>query len=376
VSRYSRRFSSYGGWAPYVPVEKRRRNAAREAEALRKSGQTMTPVTIAGRTIATTFWGKAWCGNMESYQDYQNRLPRGRTYVRNGSVIDLQITPGRVSAVVSGSEIYHVSVSINEVPAVKWQAICADCAGGIDSLVELLQGRFSKGVMERLCRQEGGLFPRPSEIRFSCSCPDHAGMCKHIAAVLYGVGARLDHAPELLFRLRAVSEADLVAHVDAALPMAKSEPSNGRVLEGDDLSALFGLDMAQGAPAAPAAKRVRPKKRVASNPAAPAKPAGPKTTPKAKKTAAPKAAAPKAAAPKAAAPKAAATKAAATKAAATKAAATKAAATKAASAKQVAAAPAKAGRRQAAKTAPVKPVAAKRPSPKAARKTLPRQANP
>jgi uncharacterized Zn finger protein len=238
MSRY------YGGWVPYVSIAARRRKAERAMEKRRKAGHPVAPVTIAGRAIATTFWGHAWCDNMESYRDYENRLPRGRTYVRNGSVVDLQIAPGRVTAAVSGSELYDVTVTIKETPKTQWRSICADCAGGIDSLVELLQGRFSKGVMERLCRQQGGLFPRPSDIRFFCTCPDHALMCKHVAAVLYGIGARLDLQPELLFRLRAVDETDLVAHVDAALPMAQQGPAADRVLETDDVSALFGLDMA------------------------------------------------------------------------------------------------------------------------------------
>ena len=220
-------------------------------EKRRKAGHPVAPVSDQrGGPLPPRFWGQAWCDNMESYRDYENRLPRGRTYVRNGSVVDLQIAPGRVTATVSGSELYDVTVTIEETPQAQWRAICADCAGGIDSLVELLQGRLSKGVMERLCRQHGGLFPRPSDIRFSCSCPDHASMCKHVAAVLYGVGARLDHKPELLFRLRAVDETDLVVHIDAALPMSKQGPAAGRVLETDDVSALFGLDMA--VPAVPA----------------------------------------------------------------------------------------------------------------------------
>src|SRR5215218_6551425 len=233
-----------GGWAPYVPVAERRRKAARIAERLRRKGQVLAPVTIAGRAIATTVWGKAWCDNMESYRDYESRLPRGRTYVRNGSVLDLQIAPGRVTALVNGSELYRVAISIEQVPAAAWRRICTDCAGRIDSLVELLQGMFSKGVMERLCRQENGLFPRPSDIRFACSCPDHAAMCKHVAAVLYGVGARLDHEPELLFRLRAVDAAELVAGIEADLPLAKTAPAASKVLEDDQVAALFGLDMA------------------------------------------------------------------------------------------------------------------------------------
>ena len=239
------RYHDYGGWAPYVPVAERRRKAAREMEKLRKKGHPVSPVVITGRAIAATFWGKAWCDNLESYRDFENRLPRGRTYVRNGSVVDLQIAPHQVKAKVSGSSIYTVSVNIGEVPAKQWKSICADCSGGIDSLVELLQGRFSKGVMERICRQGTGLFPKPSEIRFDCSCPDYASMCKHVAAVLYGIGARLDQQPELLFRLRAVNENDLVADLDKALPMAKSGPAAGKVLDADDLSAMFGLDMAE-----------------------------------------------------------------------------------------------------------------------------------
>jgi uncharacterized Zn finger protein len=238
MSRY------YGGWAPYVPVAERRRKALLAMEKLRKKGHPVAPVVIAGRAIAATFWGKAWCDNLEGYHDYENRLPRGRTYVRNGSVVDLQIGPREIKATVSGSSLYHVTVSIGAVVKAQWQSICKDCAGGIDSLVELLQGRFSKGVMERICRQDNGLFPRPSDIRFSCSCPDYASMCKHVAAVLYGVGARLDKQPELLFRLRAVNENELVAHIDQALPMSKTGPAKGKVLDADDLSSMFGLDMA------------------------------------------------------------------------------------------------------------------------------------
>ena len=249
MSRY------YGGWAPYVPVAERRRKAEKEMEKLRKKGVPVSPVKIEGGKIASTFWGKAWCDNLESYRDYENRLPRGRTYVRNGSVVDLQIAPREVTALVSGSSIYKIRITIGEVAKAHWKAIRADCAGGIDSLVELLQGRLSKGVMERLCRQASGLFPKPAEIRFSCSCPDHASMCKHVAAVLYGVGARLDARPELLFRLRAVNENDLVAHIGETLPMAKQAPGAGKVLETGDMAALFGLDM--GGPEAPAGKATR-----------------------------------------------------------------------------------------------------------------------
>ena len=272
---------SFGGWAPYVPVAARRRKAQREMEKLRKKGAVLSPVKIEGRQIARTFWGKAWCDNLESYRDYENRLPRGRTYVRNGSVVDLQIAPREVTAIVSGSKIYRVKVSIGDVGPARWKTLCADCSGGIDSLVELLQGRFSKGVMERLCRQDTGLFPRPSEIRFTCSCSDYASMCKHIAAVLYGVGARLDESPELLFRLRAVDETELLSDLGSALPDTRTKRDTAQTLVGDDLAALFGLDMEESKASAPsrsaaatsAGPRKKTRKAVVENLAVAAAPA-------------------------------------------------------------------------------------------------------
>jgi uncharacterized Zn finger protein len=244
------------GWAPYVPVAERRRKALKKMESMRKKGRTISPVSVVGRIIAKTFWGKAWCENLESYSDYENRLPRGRTYVRNGSVVDLQIAPGQITALVSGSEIYEVKVEILPVAKPHWQSICEDCGDSIDSLVELLQGRLSKGVMERISRQQAGLFPSPKEIKLSCSCPDWAEMCKHVAAVLYGIGARLDQQPELLFRLRAVNEKELIASAGKALPSAKKGPVAAKVLGEEDLSKLFGLEIAE--PESPA-KAVRAK---------------------------------------------------------------------------------------------------------------------
>jgi uncharacterized Zn finger protein len=252
----------YGGWAPYEPVAERRRKAAREMERLRKAGHPVSPVAVEGRKIATSFWGKAWCDNLESYSDYANRLPRGRTYVRNGSVIDLQIGPREVKAKVSGSQIYSVKITIEALPAAIWKAICAGCAGRVESLVELLRGRLSKAVMDRVCRRGDGLFPEPRGIGFSCSCPDSAALCKHVAAALYGVGARLDAEPELVFRLRAVDASEIIANFDAALPASRG--GEGRRLEAADLSDIFGIDMAAQAPpvAAKASKSAKPPQAV------------------------------------------------------------------------------------------------------------------
>jgi uncharacterized Zn finger protein len=251
----------YYGWRRYVPVAERRLKALRQMEKLRKKGYAASPVVVRGRKIASTFWGMAWCDNLERYADFSNRLPRGRTYVRNGSVLDLQLKAGRLDARVSGSLLYDVEVGVAPVPKRLWTAICRDCSGAIDSLVELLQGRFSKGVMERICQAKTGLFPSPREIQFRCSCPDWASMCKHVAAALR-IGACLDEAPELLFRLRQVDEKGLIAHAGKGLPLARKGPAAEKVLEDAELSELFGIEMAQAdGPAAgphPRARRGRP----------------------------------------------------------------------------------------------------------------------
>lgn len=247
---------SFYGWKPYASAAKRRKKAEKAAARAKKAGADLSPVAASRGAIAKTFWGKAWCDNLERYSDYANRLPRGRTYVRNGSVIDLKITEGEVQAQVVGSSLYKIAVSVAAVPGKQWRSISADCAGSIDSLVELLQGRLSKAVMERICTPNTGLFPAPKEIKFSCSCPDWASMCKHVAAVLYGVGARLDEQPELIFTLRRVDAKDLVTQAGAGLPKSKQGPTAGKVLDGAHLADVFGIEMADVAPATkPAAPR-------------------------------------------------------------------------------------------------------------------------
>ena len=240
-------YYDYYGFKPYVSVGARRAQAARQLARLKKKGRQTSPVVIEGRMIAETFWGEAWCDNLERYSDFANRLPRGRTYVRNGSVVDLQVAPGSVTALVSGSTMYDVKVTVAPVPRTRWSAICRDCAGAIDSLVELLQGRFSKGVMTRICEEKTGLFPSPKDILFTCSCPDWASMCKHVAAVLYGIGARLDHQPELLFTLRNVDQQDLIAKAGSDLSKTRKGPAGAKVLARDDLSEMFGIEIAPNA---------------------------------------------------------------------------------------------------------------------------------
>ncbi len=236
----------YDEYREYVPVAQKKNNAVKHAAQLaKKQGRQPAPVQLAGRKIAATFWGQAWCKNLEAYSDYANRLPRGVTYVRNGSVVDLVIKPRKIEAIVAGSETYEVEIEIDALPKPTWKKIKEDCSASIDSLLDLLSGRFSNGVMQRLTQKKVGLFPSPNEIELSCSCPDSAGCCKHLAAVMYGVGARLDQQPELLFVLRGVDHQELVSQAVAAGNLEKElgsdESQNAFV--GEDLGAIFGIEL-------------------------------------------------------------------------------------------------------------------------------------
>ena len=265
MSRY------YDAYPPYVPVAQRRINAQKELQKLQKKGRIIEPLgELSHRSkIATSFWGSAWCKRLESFSDYENRLPRGRTYVRNGSVLHLAITPGRIEALVQGSSLCEQTITIKPLPAATWKTLQSRSQGKIGSLIELLQGKVSDEIMAVVTHQDGGLFPKYREIKLSCSCPDHAGLCKHLAAVLYGIGARLDTRPELLFKLRGVDHNDLISAVDPATALGTPAQASGRrrTLDATALGEVFGIDL-ETAPAvsktkakpAPAAKRAAVKK--------------------------------------------------------------------------------------------------------------------
>src|SRR4051794_26892124 len=233
------------GWSydykPYVPVAQRRAQAAREVAKRIKKGQAISPVVIEGRTIVSTFWGKAWCTNLEGYSDFANRLPRGRTYVRNGSVVDLKIEKGQIKALVSGSELYSVQIEIAALPQNAWRVVKNLCVGKVGSLVELLQGKLSNAVMAAVTDRAEGLFPKPKEIKMRCSCPDSAGMCKHLAAVMYGIGNRLDSSPELLFALRGVDHRELIEQAIPTAPM-RAKPGTPTI-ETTELGAIFDIEI-------------------------------------------------------------------------------------------------------------------------------------
>lgn len=235
---------SWYEWRPYVPVAVKRARSLGKMEKLRKKGLDIQPVEIRCREIARTFWGRAWCHHLEKFSDFANRLPRGRTYVRNGSVCHLEIAEGAVKAMVSGSELYNVDITIKKLPGKKWSDVKNRCAGQIGSLLELLQGKLSKSVMSVVTDRDKGLFPLPAEISLKCDCPDWAVMCKHVAAVLYGVGARLDEKPELLFLLRGVDHEDLVsAEIGLAVGSGSERKAGRNRIAEADLSQVFGIEM-------------------------------------------------------------------------------------------------------------------------------------
>lgn len=278
MGRYSR-YGRYGGWGFFPPaptVGERREKAAKTIARLSKKGVALSPVAIEGRTIARTFWGKAWCDNIEAYRDFDYRLERGRSYVRSGAVIDLQIQKGLVSALVigSGRDPYEVTIRIDAMKKNDWDALVQRATGKISSLMALAQGKLPPEILEDFCNPETGLFPKPREIHFRCSCPDGASCCKHVAAVLYGIGARLDTTPELFFTLRGIDPDSIVSAevVDTLTSGAENE------LDAADLGDVFGisLDAEADVPAAlPEPKKTSAKSARSAKLATPVPPAVP-----------------------------------------------------------------------------------------------------
>ncbi|MCP4149418.1 MAG: hypothetical protein GY757_16845 [bacterium] len=256
-------------YKPYVSVAEKRAKAEKKLAKLKKKNPDIKPVIIEGSAIASSWWGKSWNRNLEGYADYSNRISRGRSYVRSGAVLDLKITSGAVHALVQGSRAkpYEIKVEIDPVPPAVWEYLKKESGGQLDSLQELLVGKFPKAVGKLFTDQGKGLFPTPGEIDFSCSCPDYASMCKHVAAVLYGIGARLDNEPELFFTLRNVEIKDLVSRVVKGKSrelLAKAEKKTSRVIDDADLSAMFGIQLEEPMGSVPPAASLQPSKKAKS----------------------------------------------------------------------------------------------------------------
>jgi len=239
---------SYWGYAPYVTVAEKRAKAARKLKQLRKKMPNINPVIIEGKALSHTWWGKSWNKNLERYADYSNRIGRGRSYVRHGAVLHLIIDQGKVTALVQGSTAkpYEVVIKIKAIQQEHWRAIKQECEGQLKSLQDLLDGKFPKPLGEIFFAKGKGLFPSPQDISFDCSCPDWASMCKHIAAALYGIGARFDQDSSLFFRLRGAETGDLVAKAvkgKRGRLLAKTQVKSAKVITDADLSGIFGIDL-------------------------------------------------------------------------------------------------------------------------------------
>lgn len=229
----------------YYKPKKKPPDPVKQIEKLRKKNPEIQPVVIDGK-LAKTWWGQAWNRNLESYADYSNRIGRGRSYVRGGYVLDLIITPGRVQSLVQGTRAkpYEISIRIDPLSKITWENITNKCSHKIGSLEELVSGKFPQEFMELFTTMGDGLFPSPREISFSCSCPDWASMCKHVAATLYGVGARFDHDPTLFFTLRNIEFAELLKKsVDEKMKsmLKNAGKPTSRVMDNIDIQELFGV---------------------------------------------------------------------------------------------------------------------------------------
>ncbi len=238
--------SYYDGFPSYTPQSVRKERNERKIKIMLKEEPDLKPVIIEGRNIAKTWWGKAWNNNLEIYADYSNRLARGRSYIRTGAIFDLKIETGVVNALVQGSRPnpYEVTVEIAPLDHELLEKIGELCQDNIKDLEELLQGKFPKELVRIFTLEEEGLFPRNEDIKFACTCPDWAYMCKHVVAVLYGIGNRFDQDPTLFFKLRNIDFSYLISKtieqkMDNMLKNA-NKPSK-RILEDKDISELFGL---------------------------------------------------------------------------------------------------------------------------------------
>ena len=261
----------YGGFPPYVSVAARRAKAQRQAEKLKKRIGQLEPVAVAGRTLAKSWWGKSWNQNLERYSDYANRLPRGRSYLSNGMVLDLRIDKEMIKGIVAGtaSTPYQITIRIQAISGPAWKRLVEKALGKVETLQALLEGKFPEDLKELFFAKGAGLFPAPNEIKLDCSCPDWASMCKHVAAVLYGVGARLDTSPELFFTLRGVNMDDLIGQVarkETEKLLSRQPGTSGRIIQSSDsrlsdISALFGVSLAADAPAAASVEARKSPKR-------------------------------------------------------------------------------------------------------------------
>jgi uncharacterized Zn finger protein len=231
------------GYYSKPSVASQQKQAEKRKKQLEKKLGELQSIVIQGGKIAKTWWGIAWNKNLESYADFENRIGRGRSYCKNGFILDLRVAEGEITAQVSGSSIYEVMIKIDKLSEKKWGKICAACAKRVENIGALVEGKFPQELADVFMKQGEGLFPTPREIHMYCDCPDIARLCKHIAAALYGVGARLDSDPLLFFKLRGVDPGELIKKsIEEKMQslLVNAGKKSKRVIADGDVERIFG----------------------------------------------------------------------------------------------------------------------------------------
>lgn len=234
----------------YISISDQKAMALKSKKRLEKNlNRSLEPIILASTKLATSWWGKMWNTNLERYAEYSNRIGRGKTYVKNELVIDLQIEESKVFAYVQGKrrDPYQIAIYIDPTKPGLIEQIKEKCQGKLDTVEELLEGKFSKEISSIFMIQGAGLFPEPKEIKFRCSCPDYTSCCKHVSAVLYGIGSKLDVNPLLFFTLRGINLDDFLK--DVIISKTENILDKGikckskRIIDNANIEDLFDIDL-------------------------------------------------------------------------------------------------------------------------------------
>lgn len=223
----------------YVRVAKRKESAAETAKRLEAEGEILTPAKAHGKAIANSFWGRSWCKAIEGWNDYESRLPAGRSLLKNGGVIDLRIEENLVTAKVVADRLYEVRIFFRKQDEERLAELKKHLTGKLTSLIDLIKGELSDEVITEICSEKYGLFPDYGELKTSCDCLDDAVMCRHAAAALYGIAPRLDDEPELFFTLRGIKAEDFFDSAEAIRQTGEDTAE----IDLEDLSDTFGIDL-------------------------------------------------------------------------------------------------------------------------------------
>ena len=226
----------------YTTVASLKARAARATKTL-KDAEPVIPHPHT-RKMCLTWWGQEWCNNLESYADYRSRLERGRRYVRSNTVVDLKIFANQVKAKVQGTDLYEVTVDFAKPKPADIEKIKKLTGNRIANVEMLLKGNFPDELKELFTQNKPGLFPTPEEIKFDCDCLDWADMCKHVAAVMYGIGIRIDADPLQFFKLRGIDIDEFLTQVvdDKVANMLKNiDVKSDRIMKDANVATIFGI---------------------------------------------------------------------------------------------------------------------------------------